>query len=231
MLDSRVLGAFMESLLNQIPSYSEIEFLNVSKNILLSGVMSQLVYLSFVRYGRTLSNRKQFGSIFFMIAVSTTLIISIIKSSLALSLGLVGALSIVRFRTAVKEPEELAYLFLIITLGIGYGADTYLLTTVSSIVILCILILRGILFNKTPTTSLYNLSIDTRLLTLETIQSVLLNNCEQLNLMRVISEGNLTQLFFSVIFKNSKNIEKSILQLKALDDKISVHYSTSANVI
>jgi len=44
--------------------------------------------------------------------MTTMLVISIVKSSLALSLGLVGALSIVRFRSAIKEPEELVYIFL-----------------------------------------------------------------------------------------------------------------------
>ena len=46
---------------------------------------------------------------FFVLSLTTMIIITIVKSSLALSLGLVGALSIVRFRTAIKEPEELAY--------------------------------------------------------------------------------------------------------------------------
>ena len=47
----------------------------------------------------------------------------IVKSSLAFSLGLVGALSIVRFRAAIKEPEELVYLFLVIATGLGLGAN------------------------------------------------------------------------------------------------------------
>jgi hypothetical protein len=57
-----------------------------------------------------------------MITMTTMLIITIVKASLALSLGLVGALSIVRFRAAIKEPEELAYLFLAIAIGLDFGA-------------------------------------------------------------------------------------------------------------
>jgi hypothetical protein len=66
------------------------------------------------------------------------LIITIVKSSLALSLGLVGALSIVRFRTPVKEPEELAYLFMAIAIGLGMGADYRLETSVGTILILAL---------------------------------------------------------------------------------------------
>ena len=54
----------------------------------------------------------------------------IVISSLALSLGLVGALSIVRFRAAIKEPEELVYLFFIIAIGLGCGANQLIITTV-----------------------------------------------------------------------------------------------------
>jgi uncharacterized integral membrane protein len=59
-----------------------------------------------------------------------------VKSSLALSLGLVGALSIVRFRTPIKEPEELAYLFMAIAMGLGLGADQTLPTVVAGAVIM-----------------------------------------------------------------------------------------------
>jgi hypothetical protein len=50
-------------------------------------------------------------------------VFTVIKSSWTLSLGLVGALSIVRFRTPIKEPEELVYLFLAIAIGLGLGAS------------------------------------------------------------------------------------------------------------
>jgi len=60
----------------------------------------------------------------------------VVKSSLALSLGLVGALSIVRFRTPIKEPEELAYLFIAIAMGLGLGANQTIPTIVAGLVIL-----------------------------------------------------------------------------------------------
>ncbi len=68
----------------------------------------------------------------------TVLIISVVKSSLALSLGLVGALSIVRFRTPIKEPEELAYLFAAIAVGLGLGAGQTLATVVATALILAV---------------------------------------------------------------------------------------------
>ena len=65
--------------------------------------------------------------------ITTTIVITIVKSSLALSLGLVGALSIVRFRAAIKEPEELVYLFLVIAIGLGCGAGQIYITVIGTL--------------------------------------------------------------------------------------------------
>ena len=65
----------------------------------------------------------------------------IVKSSLALSLGLVGALSIVRFRAAIKEPEELVYLFLIIAIGLGCGANQLIITCIGIIFALFLVVI------------------------------------------------------------------------------------------
>ena len=87
-------------------------------NLLLDAGLSLTLAWYFLHYGKTLSNRASLARILPFISLTTVLIISVVKSSLALSLGLVGALSIVRFRTPIKEPEELAYLFMAIGLGV-----------------------------------------------------------------------------------------------------------------
>jgi len=99
-------------------------------------VLSLILRWHFQRFGSTLSNRAEFAQVFPFIAMTTILIITIVKSSLALSLGLVGALSIVRFRTPIKEPEELAYLFMAIAIGLGLGADQIVPTITAAVVIL-----------------------------------------------------------------------------------------------
>ena len=92
-------------------------------NLLLTAVLAFLLGQLFLRYGRAISNRKRLASNFMLLAMTTMIIITIVKASLALSLGLVGALSIVRFRSAIKDPEELTYLFIAICIGLGLGAN------------------------------------------------------------------------------------------------------------
>lgn len=73
-----------------------------------------------------------------MLTLITTPVVMCIKSDIALSMGMVGALSIVRFRTAVKDPMDTAYMFWSLTMGILLGAGLHL---VALIVVLCISVL------------------------------------------------------------------------------------------
>ncbi len=76
-----------------------------------------------------------------MITIITTLIMSVISNNVALSLGMVGALSIVRFRTAVKDVRDAAYIFWSIAVGICCGVSQYILAAISSVIILLFLVL------------------------------------------------------------------------------------------
>lgn len=112
-------------------------------SLLVAAVLSFVLSWHYVRFGKTFSNRRELAQVFPIIILATVLIISIVKSSIALSLGLVGALSIVRFRTPIKEPEELAYLFVAIAIGIGIGAGQVAVSFMAAVVIMLVLMLRS----------------------------------------------------------------------------------------
>jgi len=92
-------------------------------NVVLAIVLSSILSKFFLVYGNSYSDRKPLANTFVVLTLTTLFVISVVKSSLALSLGLVGALSIVRFRTPIKEPEELVYIFISIAIGLGLGAN------------------------------------------------------------------------------------------------------------
>ena len=96
----------------------------------------------------SLSSKYQLSSIIPILSATTYLVILIVKSSLALSLGLVGALSIVRFRTPVKEPEDLVYLFLSIAIGIGFGAFQIFSTLIVFLIIIIFIWFRSYKFDQ-----------------------------------------------------------------------------------
>ena len=109
---------FLTEIANQFGS-GESSIVDFLINIFMTIILSYIIGLVYSKYGNSLSNRKKLLQTFVLISVTVMLVISIVKSSLALSLGLVGALSIVRFRTAIKEPEELVYFFVAIALGLA----------------------------------------------------------------------------------------------------------------
>ncbi len=119
------------------------ELLTLLLNLVLALALGQILAWHYVRFAKVLGNRARFARIFPFIAGTTLLIIAVVKTSLALSVGLIGALSIIRFRTPVKEPEELAHLFLAIAVGIGFGAERSYTTVAVFAVLLVFLTIRG----------------------------------------------------------------------------------------
>ena len=78
-----------------------------------------------------------------MMTLVTTLIMCVIGNNIAPSLGMVGALSIVRFRTAIKDPRDTTYIFWAIAVGVCCGICDYLIAGIGSAVIFCMMVLLG----------------------------------------------------------------------------------------
>ncbi len=145
-MDNQLLDKSLENFF--LNSNIQIDFGNFFIAILLSLVLAYLVKITYIKVGRALNDKDYFSETFIPLAIITTLVITVIKFSLALSLGLVGALSIVRFRAAIKEPEELVYLFFIISIGLANGANQFLLSIIATLIILAFLFIRNIYKNK-----------------------------------------------------------------------------------
>ena len=140
----------------------------------------------YLRCSDSLSNKYAFSRLFPIISAATCLIIFVVKSSLALSLGLVGALSIVRFRTAIKDPEELIFLFISIALGLASGAGQYSAAFVGFLMISFGTYILKIRRNKSTSNNLFRLSCDS----LESENIIPLINCLKEHVERV-DIGNL----------------------------------------
>lgn len=108
-------------------------------NLILGTALSFIIAWHYSRRSSEKTLRRDLGLVLPIIALTTLIVISVVKSSLALSLGLVGALSIVRFRTPIKEPEELAYIFLSIAQGLALGADQREAAVIGSILVLIVI--------------------------------------------------------------------------------------------
>lgn len=212
--------SFLSDIANQFGG-GESSILDFLINITITIILSYIIGLIYSKYGNSLSNRKKLTQTFVLLAVIVMLVITIVKSSLALSLGLVGALSIVRFRTAIKEPEELVYFFLAIAMGLGLGANQRIITLVGAIIIIAYIIIQN--RNSIKAAVQQNLIItlsntDDKSLDENVIIDILKNYCSTLDLRRLDQINNNTELSLNVEFSNMDNILKAKNDLKALGD-------------
>ena len=129
-------------------------------NLILCMLLVSLISWYYKKFSQSLGGKTHIGSILPLIGLTVFLVIVVVKSSLALSLGLVGALSIVRFRTPIKEPEELGYLFLTIAVGLGFGAGYEIITIIITISILTFLYFTSIKQNSNDTNGEYTILVN-----------------------------------------------------------------------
>lgn len=134
------MGKFEQYLEQFSQSISLLDFLI---GIAVAAPLLIFLRIFYIRFGQAVSNRSRFANNFLPLGLTTMLIITIVQSSIALSLGLVGALSIVRFRAAIKDPEELVYLFLVIAIGLGCGAGQPVLSLIAFVLILALIIVNN----------------------------------------------------------------------------------------
>ena len=206
--------------------------INLGVGILLSIILR----LHFKYFSSTLSNRGEFQNVCPFVLLTTILIITIVKSSLALSLGLVGALSIVRFRTPIKEPEELAYLFIAIAMGLGLGADQTIPTLVASLVILLTMALfKRMRRDNSKSKNLY-LSIDLK--RKEGVPESFLNRLNELigkhvsvsDLRRIESRGDNFETTYFIDIENSEQLSTLVDELHATFTDIGVTFIDQSRI-
>ncbi len=198
-------------------------------NIFILAAMNFLLSVVYVKTAKTLSNRKRLAAIFPLLSIITMMIISVIKSSLALSLGLVGALSIVRFRSAIKEPEELTYIFFAISLGLGMGADQQALTLVFFLIVCAYIFIKHLLesrfsiLNYKTDQSLYiTINFSDKKITLDKVIEVLNEYCHFIDLKRVDNHSAENEFLFVIKARDYHQLTELQAHLKTLDKTMKI---------
>ena len=201
----------------------DLSIQSILLSLLVSFICALVIRESYINFGKSLNNREYFANNFILLAVTTTIVITVVKFSFALSLGLVGALSIVRFRAAIKEPEVLVYLFLVITLGICSGADQY-----AAAIILAIFSYIFMLFHNKRTKSLnkflsniIEVSIEKNTLTknINKLQLFLENHCNEYRFKHFSFLGEKVNLSLAVYINNEYDLEEFVKNLNAISSK------------
>ena len=194
-------------------------------NIAVVTIIAFIIKLFYIQFGRAISNRRKFSNNFIPLALSTLLIITVIKSSVALSLGLVGALSIVRFRAAIKDPEELTYLFLIIGLGLIGGANKPLLAIVSFAIFMPLLYLNNRVSSKTKiVNNKATLHIKAANTTTDKLNQLITPHTSYLELKRADYKEGTINASYQCLFNSAESLDKVAAAMKELDPSASLSF-------
>jgi uncharacterized membrane protein YhiD involved in acid resistance len=201
-------------------------------NLILAVVASFILSRVYVYWGASLSNRRKFAANFMLVTVTTTFIILVVRSSVALSLGLVGALSIIRFRAAIKEPEELAYLFFAISLGIGLGDNQRMVTLLTLVVVILVLGLARLLRQSQADVNL-NLSVTSRepnKVDMQQVMDALEQHCSKLHLIRYDENTETLEMSFVIEFRHTSNLNQARSALMQLGDGLEISFMDNKGI-
>lgn len=116
---------------------------NILMNISASAILGFFIFISYLISHRGTIYSKKFNASLVILAVLTGTVMTVIGNNIALSLGMVGALSIVRFRTAIKDSRDTVYIFWSIIIGICCGVGDFLVASVGSAVVFVVILILG----------------------------------------------------------------------------------------
>ena len=216
----------------------EISLNNFIYAVILSALLCFVIKKVYIRSSQSLSNKEYFSDLFIPLGIITCLVITVIKFSLALSLGLVGALSIVRFRAAIKEPEELVFLFFAISIGLANGANQFLISIFATLVIVAALFIKKFLlknkkFKKKEEidVNVVQISINNKNTSIQKIIDEIKGKVETLKLKSAKIDKEKENYSFIVNFKNADELNKFFEYSKIISNKnVSIELYTGLNV-
>jgi uncharacterized membrane protein YhiD involved in acid resistance len=197
--------------MDQLITLEPLSLTTLLLNSLIGIILSTGVAWYYARFGEGLSNRAKFARLIPVLCLTTILVISVVKASLALSLGLVGALSIVRFRTAIKDPEELIYLFIAIAIGLGLGADQQAPTVIAVCVIIVLLIGTRLFSTRAQKRNLYlNIQAPEQETagTFETVNGILTQHAQFVDMRRLDRRDQVLHLTYWLNCKDEAELAK-----------------------
>lgn len=132
-----------EKIFSLFTNPSDMTWEQILMNIGVAALLGFFVFISYYISHRGTIYSKKFNASLVILTVLTGTVMTVIGNNIALSLGMVGALSIVRFRTAIKDSRDTVYIFWAIIIGICCGVGDYLVASVGSAVVFVVILILG----------------------------------------------------------------------------------------
>ena len=194
--------------------------------LLMGFVVGVIIAFVYKRCYRGVLYSPSFAMTLVMLTLITTPVVMCIKSDIALSMGMVGALSIVRFRTAVKDPMDTAYMFWALTMGILLGAELYVIALVVVLGISVVLFLMTFVKFTNPNAYLLVLHYDEE--AEYDINQQLRRTVKQRRLRSKTVTRAGAEMTYEVRLDNKQDLVASMLNIEGVHDATLVACQTEA---
>ncbi|MBS8101255.1 DUF4956 domain-containing protein [Streptococcus suis] len=133
---------------NILEQHGTLTIQDMIMHIVVAAILGGVIYVSYAYTHAGTTYSKKFNISLMTLTVLTATVMTVIGNNVALSLGMVGALSVVRFRTAVKDSRDTTYIFWTIVVGICCGVGDYIVAMIGSSVIFLLLLIWGRVKNE-----------------------------------------------------------------------------------
>lgn len=203
-----------DTLLEFLKQSGTLSYNDILSQILVATIISLAIYISYWYTHEGTIYSKKFNLSLIILTILTATVMTVIGNNVALSLGMVGALSIVRFRTAIKDSRDAIYIFWSIVIGICCGVGDYLVATIGSSIIFIVLILFGKVKNENRILIVISASLNLE----RDIESIIFKSFNGKAIQRV---KNTTKDTVEEIFEISrKEYEKTLLDEESVVKRI-----------
>ncbi|MFA6215679.1 MAG: DUF4956 domain-containing protein [Patescibacteria group bacterium] len=204
-------------------------------NLLVAFVLSLLIALVYKVTHKGLSYSQSFVMTLVIAGVVICAVMMVIGNNVARAFGAFGAFSLIRFRTAIKDAKDMAYIFLVLAVGMAVGTNNYLIAIATTfITLLIIFVLTKINFGSIRKFDyILMFATDTRKATENIYKSVFdkyLKDSSILNI-KAVEQGNILQLTFSIRFISEKEVGEFTQSLERLEGVSEVNLITAKNDI
>lgn len=218
------IKSILSESMQQLGMIESLSITTVIASLAAALICSLMIYLVYRYFYKGVSYSENFGILLIMLTMVTAFIIICISTNLVLSLGMVGALSIVRFRAAVKEPLDVGFLFFAIAAGLTCGARLYPIAIVGTVVICFVFILCYLLLARKQS---FLLVIRYTEEAAEALDTALKQQKKKLK--SKIRHNDITEITYAVtIKKDSADLTDRLNSIKGVENVVLVQYTQEA---
>ena len=185
----------------------------VVANMIVTVLVALFIYWVYKKTYTGVMYSKSFNVTLLLTSMVTAMVMMVIGTNLALSLGMVGALSIIRFRSAIKDPKDIGFLFWGIAAGLSAGTGSYLIAVIGSLIIAAMLF---IFMRRTFETYPYLLVVKGDKINEEKLRTIVKDNVIKYSLRMKSSTRSGIEIIYEIQFKDGQE-DSMTEQIKAMD--------------